>query len=157
MIELLNWTWFFSHFPNEILLRVKLPVMDHTRSWDNLKNYSISILFYGWVLLFYGRFSSQWLCRLVQFSPLLVLFYSTPVAILLANGRVWRQQEKVVPLVPKGPSKILQNSEITSTPAYSQWDWAWTPHYTTLRIILQPLIRMAWCAHHPHSIALLAI
>ncbi|CAL8364257.1 unnamed protein product [Arctogadus glacialis] len=29
---------------------------------------------------------------------------------VLANGRVWRQQEKVVPLVPKGPSKRLQNT-----------------------------------------------
>lgn len=56
------------------------------------------------MLLFYDPLGSQWLCRSVQFSPHLILFYCTLAALLLGNGGGWRRHEKLCSFFPRESS-----------------------------------------------------
>lgn len=101
MINLLNFIWLFSCFPHEIFFCFVEPLTEYTTLCDIVQNDLISTLFYDRVLLFYDPLGSQWLCRSVQFSPHLILFYCTLAALLLGNSGGWKRQEKLYPFFPR--------------------------------------------------------
>ena len=86
MIKLYKITWLFSCFPHDIFCLVER-FTERSRSWDIVENHLISTPLYDRVLLFYDPLGSQWLCRPVQFSPHLILFYSTLARFTV---RQWR-------------------------------------------------------------------